>query len=229
MKFLLNIWLKYLIFFEKRRFIAYKSIDFLPVWNFYQVLETNELRYLLRLPNYELLPKIHFTLFVEWDAIMKQYFELDFGVKYLKWITYRRGIIEIKNKIIYITNSIVVLSVVRNAELIEGIRSLGIPFDDSTEENYYESVLNLSSQLKGYKKFLQIKQREFENEFSQGGKKSDIYTIVHCLEQFKGFPINIESVTVRKFLTYQKEYYKAASQAKLQNINKLSAKSIHNG
>jgi len=76
----------------------YKTIAELPIWNFWEVVEKNELRYLLKLKDYEQLPEcteeqLH-ELYELWSELDYQYFEY-FGIedKYLNRLKLEKSII----------------------------------------------------------------------------------------------------------------------------------------
>jgi hypothetical protein len=50
----------------------YKSIEFLPIYNFYKIMDTNDLRYLLVLDNYFELPEYNEDLTNIWEEIRNQ-------------------------------------------------------------------------------------------------------------------------------------------------------------
>ena len=63
----------------KRKYIkAYLTIDELPIWNFDKVRTEKELRYLLRLKDYNKLPKTSLNLEEIWEDIYYQYLD-EFG------------------------------------------------------------------------------------------------------------------------------------------------------
>ena len=57
MNSLKNIIQQYACNFKYKKVDFYKSIDFLPIFNFFKVIETNDYRYILKLKDYEKLPK----------------------------------------------------------------------------------------------------------------------------------------------------------------------------
>ena len=62
----------------KSNYKYYKSIDFLILYCFFKVIETEDVRYLLKLDDYEILPEVDLTELNEaWINIQTQYAEAE--------------------------------------------------------------------------------------------------------------------------------------------------------
>ncbi len=210
---------------NKGRQKVYSSINFLPVWNFYQVIETQDTRYLFKLSDYEVLPETEYRPNDVWAEICEQYFKECVGTKYFQYRTFRTKILELRNKFLILSNAVYALSLVKDEKLIEVIRGLGYRFDDSSEDNYANSLISLSSQLKGLKKAIEIKEKEYEVQFTNKDKQGDLYDIVGALEQWKQFKIDVFSLTVKQFINYQKKYSEEVNRMKAKQFSR----EVHHG
>lgn len=197
----------------------YKSIDFLPVWNFFRVIETNDTRYLFKLRDYEQFKTSHSAV-SEWNAICEQYFKESIGVKYFQYKSLRLHIIDLRRKLLILTNALTVLCIVKDQAMIEVVRKYGYRFDDSTEDVYADSILNLDSQIKGLIKQIGLKEDEYKRNFATGTSAADIYQLIDNIESWKGFKVDLFTLTVRQFLQYQKSMFKESNAAKARNFSK---------
>lgn len=206
---------------DKNRFKLYNSIEFLPVWNFYKVIETGDVRYIFKLKDYDTLPVTDYSPISQWQFICEQYFKESTGVKYFQYKNFRAQILTLRKKYILLYNAMYALCLMKDKELIELVRELGYNFDDSSENNYANSLINLDNQLKGLKKKIELKQNEFDTVFLSKGKSRDIYEMIQNVEAWKGFKLDIFKLTVKQFLNYQSAMNK--------EYNKQVAKSLVNG
>lgn len=217
---LLKLYHRIRIKIEKKLFKVYTSIDFLPVWNFYQVMESNDTRYLFKLKDYERLPVTFYRPDAVWSGICEQYFKESVGAKYFQYRTYRLHILQLRNKFLILSNSIYALSLVKDHELIEAVRKLGYRFDDSSEDNYANSIISLNQQLKGLKKIIELKEKEYSDHFLSKGKMQDVYDLIGAIEQLKGFKLDPFTLTVRQFLNYQKRLVEESNKQKAKQFSK---------
>lgn len=199
---------------------VYSSINFLPVWNFYQVIETQDTRYLLKLKDYEVLPETDYRPDHVWSSICEQYFKECVGTKYFQYRTFRTKILELRNKFLLLSNAIYALSVVKDEQMVELIRGLGYRFDDSSDDAYKNSLISLSQQLKGLKKAIELKEKEYETQFTNKEKQGDLYDIVGALEQWKQFKIDVFSLTVKQFINYQEKYSEEVNRMKAKQFSR---------
>jgi hypothetical protein len=197
----------------------YHSIDFLPVWNFYQVIERQDSRYLFKLSDYEILPN-EFPPPEVWSSITEQYSKECIGVKYFQYRTMKANIIQLRNKFMIVSNALYALSFVKDEKLIDVIVQLGYPFDNSSEDAFANSLISISQKLKGLKKSIELKELEFDKTFSSKEKRQDLYDVIGSIEQWKQFKIDIFSLTVRQFLYYQKKYAEEVNRLKARQFSK---------
>ena len=210
----LNDWIRKI---SDRRPQVYRTIDFLPVWNFFRVVETNDTRYIFKLRNYETIHTRH-TAVEEWSAILEQYFTESIGVKYYQYRSIKVHILELRQKHLILSNALTVLCVMRDQRMIDLVKKFGYKFNDSSDSDYADSLIALDSQLKGLRKAIELKQKDYENTFMIKGKVQDVYDMVSAIEQFKGFKVDAFTLTVKQFLTYQKELYKESIKYKTKQL-----------
>ena len=203
---------------HKLRYKTYETIDFLPIWNFKQIQNTGDLRYLIKGIDYEFLPKVYLNLKDTWDKIYNVFIEQS-NPEML--YTFKSSIIEIQinqRKFLKILGSLIILakkdfiSTEAKDKLINDIRQLGYNFNDSTEDNYYNSILDLQRQLIGLRKVIDIKDSDNHKKYVDNKQTLDIEEIlVMFTSAFPGTVFNSKTLTVKQYLSYLKRYNKIVS------------------
>src|SRR6056297_3173200 len=191
-------WLKYLEknwreVLEKRwGYKYYTTIDFLPLFNFFKILETNDLRYLLKLKDYETLPNIHFELNKEWNDIQSQYEQADNSNNSIITFTQSKSLQKLHNEYLVLWN-------LNNLLLIA-------PEHEKTKEmlNYVGIKSNkVEKKLKVLRNKIEIKNKDFEKPH----KKIDFMKIIDEIEDIKGREIDIYKTTVRKYIAIKQNIH----------------------
>mgnify|MGYP001636530456 CR=1 FL=1 len=200
-----NNWLKC------RRFKFYNSIEYLPIWNFKNIELTGDFRYLIKNIDYEYLPNIVINKLDTWNKIYSDYLnELD----PLFLNDYKASFITIeakKRECIFVYGCIKILSIERNPELILRIRNLGYRFNDSTEDDYYNSIIDLNRQMDGLIKVISQKSDDFKNKYKQEKiTKTDIEDTMILFTQLFGVHFDSKRLTTKQYIYYLKKYNKEA-------------------
>jgi hypothetical protein len=196
---------------------SYKSIDFIPIWNFKQVEKTGDLRYIIKNIDYESLPKVYLKLNSIWENLYEQYATTS-NPEFLSEFKNSYVIIEAKRReYLFLFGCIKVLSIEKKQILIDKIRDLGYKFDDSNEENYYNSIIDLQRQLIGLNQVIQNKNLNFETKYLKNKPKFiDIEEILVMFTQCFGSFFDSKKLTVRQYIIWLQKYNKIANEQKSQ-------------
>lgn len=224
LRHIFKIW--FLSKIHKRIYKAYGSIDFLPIWNYKKVEKTSDVRYLIKGIDYEHLPNVYLKLNDIWERLQSDFIEQsnpeaigtlvnDFITNFLPINQYNYLIMAIK----ILSNKDFVSEGKRN-ELIEKIKMLGYPFNQTTDNDYYNSIINLERQLVGLKRNINIKIYELKKKQVEKSDQLDIEEILTMfISVFPGTVFNSKTLTCKQYLNYLKRYNKIATEANKQAQN----------
>jgi len=192
---------------HKRKYKTFESLEFISVWNFFKVIETNDLRYIFKLKTYSSLPNIKYTPINEWLKLQDDYSKsLADKSLYLYQIA-RNELYHLRVNYFILTYAIPVLFTKENIEIIELIRKRGYKFNYSNEQEYLDIIMNLRSQCIGLGKKIEFKSSEIEEKYkSKEVNKVDIYKVIGILETYKGRKIDIFTTSMKEFVTIQNGY-----------------------
>lgn len=170
----------------------YKSIDFCPCWNYGMVLETGDIRYILKLEDYEDLPlDINAEeLAKAWQSINNEFGQAHndnshviYTVKYQSFVNLQWELFKL--------------------EMLRDLNKVA-PNSKETKEAFKYCKVSPSSVHKKIAQVevkLQLKKKELEEEQEETGQKVDFFTIIDDISNIKGYPINPHTTTLRQFLT----------------------------
>lgn len=196
-----------LIWLDNRRYKAYSSLEFISIGCFFKALETGDLRYILKLNDYEKLPKVRIDLSVEWKLLYNQYVKECGGYSMIHYETEFRNIITKKELYIKLKHAAFLLSVKPNDELIQLIRDFGFQFNNNTDDDYCNSIINLHRQVQGLGKVIEKKYNEFVRKYESKNKsKLNLYEIINAFEMYKNRRIDIWKTSMKEFLVIQAGY-----------------------
>ena len=195
------------------QFIIYRSISFLPAFNFYEgVLKTNDYRYLLKLDSYDTLPDVSIDFGDIWGKKMDEVEAYKGGGQFNRFNSEKVAILKLRLKFDILKNSILILCARNDKEEQDRVINLGYKFNDA---EYQESINVLKSKLSALGQNIQFKQHNFEAQFKQDNTTAfDYFKEVSNIEQYKKIAINPLTLTVRQYLVYQnelKDYIKSQS------------------
>jgi hypothetical protein len=205
---------------QRLNYNLYQSIDFLPIWNFKKIESTGDFRYLIKDIDYEKLPDVKIDEII-WDRIIDEYsmasnpdMVSDFKNSFISLVAKKR-------EYLFIFGSIKLLCIEKKPDLIEKIRELGYRFDDSTDEKYYNSIVDLSRQLIGLEKIINQKSNQHNDKFLKERQQSE--SIEDILARFTVYYHTIfdaKKITVREYLSYLKKYNKEINAQIAQNVRR---------
>ena len=220
-----KIWL--LSKLHKRIYKTYESIDFLPIWNYKEIEKgiiekgVGDLRYLVKGLDYEHLPNIYLNLVSIWERIFNSFIinanpeKLHEISQEFKMENYQYGIY---NRLVLAYNTLKFYELCPEKNrmyFINDIRSLGYKFNDSTEDNYCNSVLDLKRQITGLKRNIDFSQGQKLEEIKKLPPQPDIeYILTLFTDVFPGTIFNSKTLTCKQYLNYLKRYNKVVTQSK---------------
>ena len=217
---------KILILSKIHKFKVYESLDFLPIWNYKQVEKTQDLRYLIKGVDYEHLPNAYQNIIPIWEKIYNDFIEQSNPTAITDLINQFVNYSNDTNKFNFIKLSIEVLSnkdfITKEAKdkLIFQIRSLGYRFDESSEDAYFNSLIDLEKQLVGLKRMIDFKNKELTDKYQDKPEPMDIEDILTMFTSvFPGTVFNSKTLTCKQYLSYLKRYNKIATE--VNNKNKM--------
>jgi hypothetical protein len=208
-----------LSFIHKRKYKVYESIDFLPIWNEKQIEKTKDARYLVRDINYDNLPVIHLNLLPIWDKIYSSFVEeTNPGIVdeiknvYVQFQTERNKYQFVNGAVSILANKDFINVEIIN-DLIAGIRMLGYRFDDSSEESYYNSLIDLKEhQLVGLARMIKFREDDYKQEELRKAQDKKLKsmdmedTLVLFTKAFPGTIFNSKILTCKQYSAYLKRY-----------------------
>jgi hypothetical protein len=189
---------------KEHTYICHQSIDTLPIACFFKIIETGDLRYLLRLQDYSKLPENIYDLHKEWLMFKKQYAQETKDIGFILVNDIQIDIYILIGRYTFIKNAIVALAIKEDQEIINIVRKW-YKFEYHNQDEYYNAIINLQHQLEGIRKRIQLKQHEII-KLTKGESITEIniYDIMAPLEKHFGFRINPWEMSVKEFLSKKK-------------------------
>lgn len=185
----------------------YRSIDSLPLWNYIQVEEKNDLRYLLILDYYDVLPTIQVDPNI-WAEIQLQAFEAS-GKKADNYTNELKRLIIAQQEYRQIKDCTFILSYKKDPEIIAILEKILQEYDQkfkinlNSDKEYLASVIEADRQSQGLASDLAIKTKHFNNKYHnlEGDKKINYNSIINNLSKYYGYRVKPKEITVREFLS----------------------------
>jgi hypothetical protein len=191
----------------------YHSIQFLPVDNFILVIRNKDLRYLLKLEDYEYLPEIseqeQNELQSIWETIEEEYAKEDRQQKNIIELEVSKTITDLQNQYM-IFNSYVFLAGFK-PEFVEKLGELGYRIDKT--KSPIEALENLSKQVGGQiLTRIRIKQAELERYQKVSEQSAEFEDVLDVVEKYKGHYLNTKELTVKRWISIKNNFIKHAKE-----------------
>ncbi len=181
----------------------YKTLDTIPIWNFDKILTNNDIRYLLKLKDYEKLPKIgpftQIKLLKAYTELMNAYQK---GTNKIL-ISKRRCLRAISNLVIEISRTSKNPEKIKKASLL--LRGLMI---DLSKDEFIKDVDWLETpEQKMLLTHIKIELRKYQTQKEKLNnlKTYTIYEQVARLESVLGIKINMYTCNVEQYQAYIQE------------------------
>ena len=205
---------------HKRIYKPFLSIEFLPIWNYKQIEKTGDCRYLLKGIDYECMPKIHIDLVSIWEKIRDSFIEQsapekigELGQEFIHFAMQHNQYNYLQSAVQILANKDFISEKTKQ-DLISKIRILGYRFDDSSNDNYFNSILDLKRQLVGLATKIRQKDAEIIKKNEENKKEPvDIEDTLTLFTQTFGTVFNSKKLTCKQYLSYLKRYNKIAKEA----------------
>ena len=206
-----NLWKKLKQFY---RYKYYRSIDFLILFNFFKLIETNDYRYLLKLKDYEILPevseKLKKKLELTWLDIQNQYSKADDSNYQVINYVQSKGLQKLQIEYLMLWNLYNLMAVAPEHENVKKLLKYA-----NLEK---ETIKSIEKKLKGLKNRIAIKQKDFEKPENE--KKVDYNQIIDQIEDIKGRSIDLFKTTVRQYIAIRKNIKNGKQQDNAKGSNR---------
>jgi len=184
---------------KKKEIKFYKSLDFMPIYNFLQC-QKGDLCFMYKTEDYEETPRLTSELLIAWEKLEEEWNSKIGGseskemrMKYLR-------IIKLRKDVAILESCIVLLAVQQDEEIIALIRSMRYNYN---EENILISLKQLQGEVKNLKnKIEEIKaelKKDTSNEYNEN-------TMFSNIEKHRGMSINPHKVSTSLFIEYIKDF-----------------------
>ncbi len=195
-----------------KQYRYYLSIDTLPLWNYIKIIDSGDIRYLIILDYYDVLPDVQVPQ-EYWNNILAEYFEASDSQKSKNYVSElsnilnRRKLFNTISDCCYILRCSIYLKKDYPPDIIKilekSLREAGC--DNYSYGNSLESIEEAERQSQGLKSLIENKMIAFDRKYGQNSsEKTDIYKVVEQLEIHRKLSIDLQKTTVRQFLAMQK-------------------------
>lgn len=159
----------------------------------------NDPRYLIELKNYNQLPKVFPGAEKCVNDIMTQYNDC-IGGKSNNMISEAMYILKLRRQWTIVSSIVVVLAVKKQNELIELVNKY-YKFDNSNEQKYFESLVNIEKQLQGLMSKIQIKQSDFDKKYNKKIENPiNTYNSLAILTEYYNTAFDARQLSVKYYL-----------------------------
>jgi hypothetical protein len=175
------------------KFNYYKSIDYLPIFNFFKIIETDDKRYLIKLDDYELLPdEVDLDVLNKlWIDIQDEYSKAEDNNSAIIQFTTAKGVCKLEIEYLVLWNIHNLMVAENNGpNTKECLKRAGL--ED-------KNLKWIEKRLKALNNKIKLK-RETIKEQAPENKKFDFWRIIDEIEDIKGRAIDITKTTVRQYI-----------------------------
>ena len=176
----------------------YSTTDYLPVRNFYMCVKTGDLRWILKLEDYEHLPDYSLDLNKAWEKIWNEFIEISNDRDYQIYFQTLRKYIKVLNRYEILKAEIFTLYFRFKKEYADDLEEEGILLNMDTRESYVKSLDVAGNRIENLNTKIQILTKELEAKSKTG--KTNFEDLVYSVEVYQGFPIDIDKLSIRKFV-----------------------------
>lgn len=188
--YILNLWTK---FAKNWDYKYYKTIDYLPLFNFFKVIETNDYRYLLKLKDYEILPDTKHDLQSVWLDIQNQYSKADDSNYQIINFTQSKGLQQMQINYLVLWNLYNLMIVAPDKKETLKLKK------EAGQEN--SSIKDIEKKLKSLRNKIELKKKDYEQKET---KQVDFYLILDQISDIKQRTIDPFKTTVREYIAIRK-------------------------
>ncbi len=189
----------------------FKSIDTLPIWNYTKIIESEDLRYLVRSEEYDFeFTESDIELSI-WETISKQYVEAtSHRVTNKRFSMLNRNILELTIKRDIIENLCFILSIeFENEKAKEILANLGY------KPNSVEDLEGIFKRSRNMNTLIREKQAQLENEFGKAPINTSFEAIIDRISDYKHRELDPRKISVKRWIAIEDNY--------IEQINKQNA------
>jgi len=197
---------------ENENIRHYKSAKFCPVWNYEMVIENNDLRYLLKLKDYEYLPEYEqIELQEHWENICNEYAELQGSSAGENDVvlSLQKAAIQYRVKHDYVMNLLNILAVnYADKEVLDDLKKAG--YKIIIQKSIPEQIENIRARIKQFISMAEMKEHEAKElqEQNDNGNVST-FSIADIISDYKKRTIDLKKVTLTDWVIIIDNYKKA--------------------
>lgn len=172
----------------------YRSIDFLPLFNFFKTIESEDLRYLLKIDDYELMPEVDLKELGEaWININNEYEQTEDSNSTIIQFTTAKSIHNMELEYLMLWNIYNLMSIAPDHEETKEVLNYA---------NLNMTVKQIEKKLKALKNRISLKRIDIKKDESI--VKPDYFQIIDKIEDVKGRAIDLNKTTVRQYIAIKK-------------------------
>ena len=192
----------------------------MPLARFFDILNTNDYRYLLKLDDYDNLPDIKMDLSEVWIDIYEDYLIKSENAEYKYQLELRKSIDLLIIQHEQIRYALWVSGLKYDKNILNFLKSKGINIDYTNIKSFERG----KSKLKSLEYKIKFKKKELEKKTSDKKTNITFEQIIDDIEKYKGHQIDIEKTTVLQFITYINGLKKHAQNARRKNSKRRHIK-----
>lgn len=182
---------------------TYKSIDFLPMWNYYQILDSDkpDYRYLVKGIDYENLPDIDVSYLAQaWEDIIFSVVDLTNEMnKRSGNIFQQQKDISIDEFNYYQVQTLILcLSIERKEEHIKALAYLGYIINE--KKDFTKEVNRIRKVSQNALVKINAKKEELKSLMPKDVKKSNIYDVIDSVEKHRKLAIDLYTMPIKKWI-----------------------------
>jgi len=175
----------------------YKSIDYLPIFNFFKIIETDDKRFLIKIEDYEILPE-HVNaneLNKIWENIQAEYSKAEDSNSAIIQFTTAKGVCKMELEYLVLWN-------------IHNLMGADIEGDSVKAMLKYAGLEDwdlkrIQKRLKALTNKINLKRKAFKEDNFEN-KKFDFWKILDEINDSKGYRLDPTKVTVREYIAIKK-------------------------
>ncbi len=178
-----------------------ENISKVTLWQFKMVINSNDVRYLLILDNYDELPEYDMDVLNDlWVTIYAEFSETVGGNRADLWLLKQKQLTFQKMKYEMDSSLLRVIQVLPHPELLEQAKEFGYDIDLSDFQKTFEKANGKLTKLKNLIKRT-VKEMEGKQE-----KQQDLDDLIITLEKHQGYQFDEYTMTVKKFASIYKSF-----------------------
>jgi hypothetical protein len=196
----------------------YQSIEFLPIGCFRKIVETGDLRYLLKLEDYEYLPDCSLNLLEIWEKINSEYMQFSKGQRKKMEVafTLEKEITRLKIDYWIAQGLIYAIGIDKKgrADHIKDLAEIGYSIEYTDERDLIEKLKAAQNWSRGMITQRKIREAELKRLTKEEEGGGTFEELVDAVEVYKGYKIDIWTTSTKQWLTMVNNYEKYIKEMK---------------